>query len=215
MTASMSIDELIAGHAAGRLPEPVAMVIATHLALSPESRRLYDGYNEVGGVLLDGIEPIPVSDKCFEQTIAALDWDQSDADVANYGPCQSGRWPSPLSDYLSDTTDEKRWRHYGSASELDIETSSTDFRVRLIRVKAGRAVPRHTHRGLELTLVLEGAYRDEFGRFACGDIAIADGDIDHQPVAEAGRDCFCLAVTDAPLRLTGRFGRFLNPFIEV
>ena len=31
----------------------------------------------------------------------------------------------------------------------------------------------------------------------------------------AGEDCLCLAVTDAPLRLTGRFTRMLNPFLRV
>jgi putative transcriptional regulator len=43
---------------------------------------------------------------------------------------------------------------------------------------------------------------------------IADESVDHCPIADEEGDCLCLAVTDAPLRLTGRFGRFLNPFIR-
>ena len=35
-----------------------------------------------------------------------------------------------------------------------------------------------------------------------------------QLIADEGQDCLCLAVTDAPLRLTGLFGRLLNPFIR-
>ena len=64
-------------------------------------------------------------------------------------------------------------------------------------------VPQHTHEGSELTLVLEGAFRDKTGRYARGDLALADGSIEHRPVAEPGEDCMCLTVTDAPLRLTG------------
>ena len=44
--------------------------------------------------------------------------------------------------------------------------------------------------------------------------AIADPHVDHQPQALGDEDCLCLAVTDAPLRLTGRFSRFLNPFLR-
>lgn len=215
MTASLSIEELIAGHAAGRLPEPVAMVVATHLSLSPSSRRLYDGFNEVGGVLLEGVEPSPMAISSFARISALLDDRALDEERTGRLLGRSSRWPSPLSDYVADQLPEDRWRHFGSGSELEIETGSLDFRVRLIRVKAGRAVPKHTHGGFEVTVVLEGAYRDQFGRFGPGDIEIADGDIDHQPIAEPERDCYCLAVTDAPLRLTGRFSRFLNPFIKM
>ncbi|HYD98947.1 MAG TPA: ChrR family anti-sigma-E factor, partial [Alphaproteobacteria bacterium] len=89
-----------------------------------------------------------------------------------------------------------------------------EAKARLLRVHAGTAMPQHTHDGEELTLVLCGAFRDETGRYARGDLAVTDSEIDHQPVAEPGEACICLAVTDAPLRLTGRFMRFLNPFVK-
>jgi putative transcriptional regulator len=34
------------------------------------------------------------------------------------------------------------------------------------------------------------------------------------PTADDDGDCVCLAVTDAPLRLTGPIGRLFNPFIR-
>ena len=48
------------------------------------------------------------------------------------------------------------------------------------------------------------------GRYARGDLAIADSALDHQPVADSGEDCICFAVTDAPLRLTGPVGRIVE-----
>ena len=53
---------------------------------------------------------------------------------------------------------------------------------------------------MELTLVLQGAFRDAEDRFGPGDVEIADEELEHTPVAEAGADCICLAATDAPLR---------------
>jgi len=54
------------------------------------------------------------------------------------------------------------------------------------------------------------AYRvfaDDSGRFARGDVETADADLVHQPVAEPGEDCICLAVTDAPLRFRSPLAR--------
>jgi putative transcriptional regulator len=48
-----------------------------------------------------------------------------------------------------------------------------------------------------------------------GDVAVADSSVDHCPVADRGEDCYCFAVNDAPIRLTGRAMRFLNPFIRI
>jgi putative transcriptional regulator len=66
-----------------------------------------------------------------------------------------------------------------------------------------------------LTLVLAGGFSDASGHYLKGDVAVADPSVDHRPVADAGADCLCLAVTDAPLRLTGRFGRYLNAFLRL
>jgi anti-sigma factor RsiW len=59
--ATPTLDELLAAHAAGRLPPPVALVVASHLALSPESRRRHRAYEAVGGALLEAIEPAPLA----------------------------------------------------------------------------------------------------------------------------------------------------------
>ena len=84
-----------------------------------------------------------------------------------------------------------------------------------MRIKSGTAMPSHTHEGTELTLVLAGGFSDERGHFLRGDLAEVDASVDHRPIADPGDDCICLAVTDAPLRLTGPFGRLLNPFLRI
>jgi putative transcriptional regulator len=76
-------------------------------------------------------------------------------------------------------------------------------------------MPAHGHGGMELTLVLKGAYRDEADRFARGDIEVANEDTDHTPVAEAGEDCICLVATDSRLRFKGWLPRIAQPFIGI
>jgi putative transcriptional regulator len=82
--------------------------------------------------------------------------------------------------------------------------------VRLLAIEPGKRMPRHTHEGQELTLVLQGSFADATGAYAKGDVATADASIDHQPQAGGRELCLCLAVEDAPLRLTGFNGALLG-----
>ncbi len=213
-----SRDELLAAHAAGRLPQPMALLVATHLALSPASRRSYARFEAAGGVLLERLEPVPLSSASWERLLDRL----GEEDGPPPGPAARPsvpqalrRIPRPLRDHIPGSLDRLGWRQRGTAAEADlaVEGSPAGYRTSLVRVRAGRAIPRHTHEGLELTLVLEGAFRDGPARYARGDLAVADPSVDHKPTAEPGEDCLCLAVVDARRRLTGPIGRLLNPFV--
>ncbi len=87
--------------------------------------------------------------------------------------------------------------------------------MRLLRIPAGKPVPEHSHGGRELTLVLAGSFSDETGRFARGDIEDADENLEHQPIADEGEDCICLAVTDAPLKFRSWFVRMVQPVLGI
>ena len=93
--------------------------------------------------------------------------------------------------------------------------TSRDATARLLYIPAGQAVPDHGHRGTELTLVLQGAFADSTDRFGRGDLEIADEDLEHTPIAEAGEDCICLAATDAPLRFNALIPRLLQPVFRI
>lgn len=213
MTVDVRLDELLVAHAAGRLAEPVALAVATHLALSPPGRARFAFYEALGGVLLDGIEPEPVAPGAWARLLEQL----SDVEPGGVGQAAipgDHRLPPPLWPYAPEGLAGLRWKRYGPVSEADLKIRDGGFRAKLVRLKAGRRVPRHTHAGQELTVVLEGAFTDKIGHYGRGDIAIADSSLDHQPTATADGDCLCLAVTDARLLLTGPVGRFLNPFLR-
>lgn len=214
----ITVDDLLLAHAAGRLPEPVGLVVATHLALSPTRRSVYREYEALGGAMLDDLAPAPLSAGAFDRLMARLDEDDEPirnvAPAAGLGEADDAEIPAPLRSYVQGRLVELPWKHYGNVSEAQLPLDESVYRTRLIVLKAGKAVPKHTHDGQEITVVLKGAFNDGFGRYGRGDIAIADAHVDHQPMAEPDADCLCLTVTDAPLRLTGTFSRFLNPFLR-
>ena len=83
------------------------------------------------------------------------------------------------------------------------------------RICAGGTTPEHDHRGTEMTVVLEGSFSDEKGIYREGDFLLKEpGDV-HQPVSARNQDCLCLSVQEAPVKLTGLWGKVLNPFIRL
>jgi len=92
--------------------------------------------------------------------------------------------------------------------------NNTVLHTFLLKMGAGRKLPAHTHRGYEMTLMLEGAYADHLGEFCPGDFVELDGSVTHQPVIDEAADCICLTVTDAPVRFTEGWARLLNPFLR-
>ncbi|MFC4350545.1 ChrR family anti-sigma-E factor [Fodinicurvata halophila] len=220
-------EELLFDYARGTLNAPAALVIETHLALDPESRSHVKDYDCIGGLLLEDLEPAEVSSDCFAEVMARLEQDEErsqteapDEDTADDEGVHDAAslLPRPLRRYVGKELDGLPWRRVMSGlEEADLEAGEdegTRWRLRLMRIAPGTSVPRHTHKGVEYTLVLQGAYNDESGRFARGDLQVADAEVDHRPTAEPGDPCLCLVLTDAPLRFTGPFGRLLNPFIR-
>ncbi len=72
-------------------------------------------------------------------------------------------------------------------------------------------VPLHTHKGLEITLVLAGEMVDEMGRYAAGDLIINTPDHTHTPRNLSDEPCLCLSVLTAPLEFKQGLTRLLNP----
>ena len=203
-------------YASGSLTEPLALLVATHLALCPLCRRGLAELEAVGGALLEALLPEPVADDSLARLLARIDRPAPPAEpVAGAAPAAAELvLPQPLRDYVG-SLDRVAWRHLGPLSEARLLTGFEKFTTRLLRVTPGTALPRHTHAGSELTLVLQGGFSDVTGHYLRGDVCDADSGVDHRPVADQDEICVCLIVTDAPLRLTGWLGRLLNPFIRI
>ncbi|MCC5984387.1 MAG: cupin domain-containing protein [Rhodobacteraceae bacterium] len=211
-------DELLMAYSAGTLPEAFSLVVAAHVSLCDTCRARLEGFDAVGGAVLDGIgDGIDLSAGALEATmarIAAMERDGAPA-VPRPAARRNAVLPGPLRDYVGGDLEAVRWRPVGGGVRQAILPTSESASVRLLHIPAGTAVPDHSHGGLELTLVLQGAFRDEHDRFGPGDVEIATPDVHHTPVAEPGPDCICLAATDAPLRFSGWLPRLAQPFVKI
>lgn len=206
-------DALLLAYSAGTLPEAFSLVVATHVSLCDECRARMESFDAVGGSMLDGTEAIDLDAGALEAVLAQLDEMPCKAEPAPRS--STGTFPAPLQDYVGGDLDAVRWRPVGGGVRQAILTQASGASARLLHIPAGTAVPDHGHRGTELTLVLQGAFSDETGRYGRGDVEIADEELEHTPVAEAGEDCICLAATDARLRFNALLPRLAQPFLRI
>ena len=87
------------------------------------------------------------------------------------------------------------------------------YQIDFICMEPGGAIPAHSHKGREYTLVLEGSFSDEHGEYRPGDLLCCRGKQQHRPYSQHG--CVCLAVIDAPLHFVSGLARLLNPFSQL
>jgi putative transcriptional regulator len=207
-------DALVLSYATGNLPEAFNLVIATHISLCDECRARLETYETVGGALIDYVDLATMSEGALDATMAAIEALTADPVMVEVQP-RDAVFPAPLRDYVGGDLDDVTWRSIGAGVRQAVLETSKDATVRLLSIPGGAAMPDHGHRGMELTLVLKGAFRDEDIRFARGDIEIANEDLHHTPIAEEGEPCICLAATDAPLRFRGLLPRLAQPFIGI
>lgn len=206
-------DGLLMAYSAGQLPEAFSLVLATHLSMCDDCRARLGAFDAVGGTVLDGCAVDVASgslDACLARISAA-----APEPVKARAMRPRSALPAPLRDYIGGDLTAVKWRSLGMGVRQAILPTARDASARLLFIPAGQAVPDHGHRGTELTLVLQGAFRDSTDRFGRGDLEVANEDLEHTPVAEAGADCICLAATDAPLRFNALVPRLLQPIFRI
>jgi putative transcriptional regulator len=206
-------DDLLAAHAAGDLPEAFGLVVAVHLSMCDECRARSMALEALGGAVLDTGDAVPMGEGALGAAMARLDALVQEPKAAPKR--RVGVLPSPLADYVGGDLDAVKWKPVGKGVKQAILPTDRFASARLLRIPGGVAVPDHGHKGLELTLVLQGAFSDGTGRFGPGDVEIADDDLEHVPVAEPGEVCICLAATEAPLRFKALMPRLAQPFFRI
>ena len=202
-------EPLLVAYAAGRLDRPFALVVAAHVSLCPDCRAGLAAHEAVGGVILEDMPEVAVAAEAKASLLAKLDQPHETERVFE----RSGVFPGPVMEALKGKS--PRWKSVGKGVRQDILHADKEGSVRLLFIPPGQAVPDHSHDGLELTLVLQGAFSDETGRFGVGDLEVADDTLEHQPIAEHGAPCICLAATEAPLRFKGMLPRILQPLFRI
>lgn len=202
-------DALLAAYAAGTLPYAYEMVVAAHVSMCDACRADLSAHEAVGGAVLEDTAETAVSADLKSNLMDLLDMPFE----TRPAPKRTGIYPGPIAEALKGK--EPRWRSLGGGVRQEILSSGPDGSVRLLFIPPGMAVPDHSHNGLELTLVLQGSFSDDAGRFGVGDVEVADQEVDHIPTAGPELPCICLAATDAPLKFNSWLPRLLQPVFRI
>lgn len=212
-------EELLLDYAAGTLDQAHTLIVATYLTLSPAARRYVADCETLGGALMEHIcDPVAVSEACLEQLLEKIscmnDPCAEEKACCNQSCIPCGEiLPAPIANALPPGMARTLvWKKaFDGMIWIDVPVSACSSRAQLMRCAPGFIFPHHTHPGLEITLVLEGAFSDEQGHYSRGDLLVMDGEnTGHRPVADAKTGCLCLSVTTQPARFSGFLARLRN-----
>lgn len=208
-------DEILLGYSTGTLPEAFDLLVATHVSMCDACRAAVEAFDAMGGALIEDDSLLDdvaaLSDESLAATLALIE--TLPEDITSHR--KPGTLPGPVQDYVGGDLEAVKWRPVGMGVKQAILKTTKDATARLLFIPKGGEVPQHSHNGLELTLVLKGAFSDDEGHFGPGDVEIADGSTLHTPVADPSEDCICLAVTDASLKFQSLLPRLMQPFIRI
>ncbi len=201
MTTTEALESMFARYVACSLPLPAQVLISAHLSIRDDNRSLVAGLEQVASGALEEIEPFCMSERDRRlEAVFASHASVSSSEAAHHGDMVM---PDVLADFVGYRLQDIPWRtKMPGFREFDIGEFD-GCHASMFWIKPGRTIPAHTHGGMELSLVLDGAFTDVLGRFGRGDISIADEHVDHRPVADKSGPCIGFAVVDAPLKLTG------------
>ncbi len=216
-------DSTIVSFAAGSLPAAFAVVASGHIDMCATCRRKVKRAQAIGGAMLDEIKPVALSPGAANNMLERLGTEERKREPENSTgmavprSTRNGILPSAAASLIDVPVSQVKWKNVGGGiSTFQIGLGNkADGKLFLMKIAAGRSVPAHRHAGHEVTLILSGAYNDECGRFASGDVADLDPDVEHQPVVEEGVDCICLVAVQRPAHFKRLLPRLLQPLVGI
>lgn len=204
-------DELLLVHAGGWLPAGPALVAAVHVEQCARCAARLALLQETAGQWLEDTPASALHPHALERALAALDvCGEPDPPASLQGPppLPAGMaWPRALAGLKV-----APWRWIGPGmrySRVRLAGDDEAF-VFLLRLVAGKYLPRHVHTDREFTQVLCGSFHDGRAQFGAGDFDVADSTVHHLPVVQSGGVCVCLTAVQGRLAFDGLYGRLLG-----
>lgn len=208
-------DSLLESHAAGELPASMSIAVAAHCEMcrdcaekvatyevkaaqeafsTVETPAVDDTVNDMFASMLSSI----INDETKPQTKVSAS-PSSEIEVAG----ERYVLPVALRRYH-----HLGWSSMGAISRARLPLNEGDTRASLLHIGMNGSVPSHTHKGMEVTLLLSGHFEDEQDTYVPGDFIVLDGSHHHTPHTHDG--CLCYTIADAPLHFTKGVSQLLN-----
>ena len=200
-------------YAAATIAEPLAAVVAAHLAMCPRCRAEVADLELFGSAIM-----LSAPGRSGGVALKAPSRPADVAtDVAQRVAQANERLPAPIAATYALSLDSIPWKRLGPGvwhHRLALRQEN-DGDLRLLRIAPGRKMPDHGHGGAELTLVIEGSYSDVTGKYRRGDIQDVDEGIEHQPIVDKYDECVCLIASEHPARFKTLVGRLTQPWTRM
>lgn len=207
---------LLNDFSAGSLPLAQSVCVSMHLGYCEQCQRQSKQLQQIGAGMFEKLQPADVGEDLLESVMARLDEAPPLSYASGGDTLDLDDHPALLQRLMKGDYADLEWRSIGSALQIShLQTGDPAHELALYHIKAGGSIPEHTHRGTELTLVMEGSFSDEDGVYQQGDFLIRAAEHKHSPTAAQAADCICIGVLDAPIRFTQWNYRPLNPFLRL
>jgi anti-sigma factor ChrR (cupin superfamily) len=175
-------------YAAGLLPPAERLAADLHGALSIEGGRNLRLMEALGGAML---EKLPAGEGLPPITPGQA--------------YTSGSRSARLDPYINRDLLGMKWR----TNIWGVKTAAAGVPMTsFLRLDPGERAPAHGHGRRDVTVVLRGAYADDFGVYERGDLAFAEPGMRHEPRAVGKEPCVCLIATEAGRPILGFIGLF-------
>ena len=170
--------ELLTQFSEGELPASIAAAVAIHVQMCPKCRakcaeltelnaEQHFNSNSVTGEL-DAASMQSLPAHFTEQSIAAMVDTITSSDEIDLSPepkvktiCVRGsqyQLPQALTNMAMG-----KWSSIGDIARARFDLDEEPVRASLLQIQPGGAVPEHTHKGFEITLLLDGSFKDDMG----------------------------------------------------
>ncbi len=206
---------LLEQYSEGTLTPEVALVVAAHLDFCPHCQSLHRDIEADLACSLAQQPAAAAEGQDWQQMLASIlaspAAEPASKAVASEVLLQVGEHQFKLPRSLQRITEKRsKWLTLGGIATAKLP-GTAEHHLSLLCIDTDTEVPLHTHKGLEITLVLAGEMVDEMGRYAAGDLIINTPDHTHTPRNLSDEPCLCLSVLTAPLEFKQGLTRLLNP----
>ncbi len=203
-------------YATGALSRNFELVLGAHLMACAHCRTELRAAERLGAALMmagSAERPQLAPQRVLEAEASPSPW--VNARALSAGDTDALDLQTVVSQYLDCGLGALPWRSAGRGLQIARLRSEEEERLWLVKAAPGTVLPRHSHTGSELTLVLKGAFFSGQTIYSAGDIEDANECVDHQPVVTRESECLCLAVTEGPLRFRSWLPRIAQSYLGI
>lgn len=213
MTREETYHALLMEYASGCLDEAQALVVATHMSLSPAARKIVAGYESIGGSMLkECCDPVPMTSGALQSVmdrIEKLEKPQSCTEKLKK-KCGDKDLPTCLAGYM----ETKTWASGPQGHEfIHVKTTCCGYTAQLMKLAPDAALGKPAHRQVELTVVLEGTFTDGTESYKRGDLIVIERTHTKPLRADAKQGAVCFIVRPAGSTFR-QFALALLPFLS-